>query len=165
MASSNKDVGNSDTSNASPINCGIVKQRCWEFGHVKDKDFSRITQSTAVPARGSAAAPIGSPLSVQGPSPSRNFGHPACPGSTCLSELKRAYEILVQCIEKQGDELTFLKRRYTHDSDGGLTLQTHEKQSAQQCALLGMNPRKQSKKNPHMPTWTRRTRADLFSIS
>ena len=90
VASSNKDVGNSDTSNASPIYCGIVKQRCREFGHVEDKDFPRIAQSTAVPARGSAAAPIGFPLSVQGPSPSRNFRHPACPGSTCLSELKRA---------------------------------------------------------------------------
>ena len=30
-----------------------------------------------------------------------------------LTELKSAYEISVQCIEKPGDELTFLKRLYT----------------------------------------------------
>ena len=41
--------------------CGIIKQRCQEFRHVKDKDFSEITQSTAVPARRSVAVPIGSP--------------------------------------------------------------------------------------------------------
>ena len=53
---------------------------------VEDKDFSQITQSTAVPARRSAAVPIGSPLSLQDlpcSSPSRDLRHPACPGSTC----------------------------------------------------------------------------------
>ena len=54
----------SDMPEASPINCGIVKQRCQEFGHVEDKDFSQITQTTAVPARRSAGVPIGSPLSL-----------------------------------------------------------------------------------------------------
>ena len=32
--------------------------------NVKDRDFKEITQSTAVPARRSAAVPIGSPLSL-----------------------------------------------------------------------------------------------------
>ena len=41
--------------------------------NVKDKDFQEIAQSTAVPARGSGP----------GASLSRNFRHPACPGSTC----------------------------------------------------------------------------------
>ena len=52
--------------------------------NVKEKDSQEITQSTAVPARGSGAVPIGSPLSLLGSSLSRNFRHPACPGSTCI---------------------------------------------------------------------------------
>ena len=53
----------SDRSEASLINCGIVKQRCQELGHVEDKGSSQITQLTAVLARQPAAVPIGSPLS------------------------------------------------------------------------------------------------------
>ena len=49
-----------------------------------------------------------------------------------------AYEISVQCIEKPGDELTFLKRLYTLHDDGRLTLQTHEKHITQLCGLLGV---------------------------
>ena len=52
--------------------------------NVKEKDSQEITQSTAVPARGSGAVPISSPLSLLGFSLSRNFRHPACPGSTCI---------------------------------------------------------------------------------
>ena len=55
-----------------------------------------------------------------------------------LKELKAAYEISVQCIEKPGDELTFLKRLYTLHDDGRLTLQTHEKHITQLCGLLGV---------------------------
>ena len=56
-----------------------------------------------------------------------------------LKELKAAYEISVQCIEKPGDELTFLKRLYTLHDDGRLALQTHEKHITQLCGLLGLN--------------------------
>ena len=55
-----------------------------------------------------------------------------------LKEFKAAYEISVQCIEKPGDELTFLKRLYTLHDDGRLTLQTHEKHITQLCGLLGV---------------------------
>ena len=65
-----------------------------------------------------------------------------------MTELKRVYDISMQCIEKAGDELTFLKRLYTLQSDGRLTVQTHEKHITQLCGLLGMNPRCQNKKTP-----------------
>ena len=51
--------------------------------NVNDKDFQEITQSTAVPARRSGVVPIGH-LVLIGSSLSRNFRHPACPGSTCI---------------------------------------------------------------------------------
>ena len=55
---------------------------CQEFGHVEDKDFAQITQFTAVPARRSAAVPIGSPLSSWVLPPLETSA--ACPGSTCI---------------------------------------------------------------------------------
>ena len=36
--------------------------KMWKARNVKDKDFQEITQPTAVPARGSGAVHIGSPL-------------------------------------------------------------------------------------------------------
>ena len=65
-----------------------------------------------------------------------------------MPELKAAYDISVQCIEKPGDELTFLKRQYTLHDDGRLTIQTHEKHITQLCSLLGLNARNQNKKSP-----------------
>ena len=65
-----------------------------------------------------------------------------------VPELKAAYDISVQCIEKPGDELTFLKRQYTLHDDGRLTIQTHEKHITQLCSLLGLNARNQNKKSP-----------------
>ena len=52
-----------------------------------------------------------------------------------MTELKRVYDISMQSIEKAGDELTFLKRLYTLQSDGRLTVQTHEKHITQLCGL------------------------------
>ena len=52
-----------------------------------------------------------------------------------LPELKAAYDISVQHIEKPGDELTFLNRRYTLHEDGRLTIQTHEKHITQLFAV------------------------------
>ena len=63
-------------------------------------------------------------------------------------ELKKAYDISMQYIEKPGDEVTFLKRLYTLHPDGRLTLQTHHKHVMQLCSLLGMNPKNQGKKSP-----------------
>ena len=65
-----------------------------------------------------------------------------------MTELKRVYDISMQSIEEAGDELTLLKRLYTLQSDGRLTVQTHEKHITQLCGLLGMNPRCQNKKTP-----------------
>ena len=65
-----------------------------------------------------------------------------------LPELKASYDISVQCVEKPGDELTFLKRQYTLHDDGRLTIQTHEKHITQLCSLLGLNVRNQNKKSP-----------------
>ena len=65
-----------------------------------------------------------------------------------LPELKAAYEISVQCIEKPGDELTFLKRQYALHDDGRLIIQMHEKHITQLCNLLGLNVRNQNKKSP-----------------
>ena len=65
-----------------------------------------------------------------------------------MTELKRVYDISVQSIEKPGDELTFLKRLYTLQADGRLTVQTREKHISQLCGLLGMNPGCQNKKTP-----------------
>ena len=64
--------------------------------NVKDKDFQEITQSTAEPAGGQALflyyrlslVFIGSPLS-------RNFRHPACPGSTCI--INQVLQLKVVC--------------------------------------------------------------------
>ena len=67
---------------------------------------------------------------------------------TFLPALKREYDISVQCIEKPGDELTFLKRVYTLNDDGRLILEIHTKHVNQLCSLLGMNPRNQNKKTP-----------------
>jgi len=64
-----------------------------------------------------------------------------------MPELKAAYDISVQCIEKRGDKLTFLKRHYTLHDDGRLKIQTHEKHITQLCSLLGLNVRNQNKKN------------------
>jgi hypothetical protein len=38
--------------------------KMWRARNIKDKDFQEITQSTAVPARGAGAVPIGSLLSL-----------------------------------------------------------------------------------------------------
>ena len=47
------------------------------------------------------------------------------------SEVCRTSDISVQCIEKPGDELTYLKRLYRLHSDGRLTLENHEKHITQ----------------------------------
>jgi hypothetical protein len=63
-------------------------------------------------------------------------------------ELRKFYDISMQCIEKAGDELTFLQRLHVLHPDGRLTLQTHHKHVMQLCSLLGMNAKTQNKKNP-----------------
>ena len=63
-------------------------------------------------------------------------------------ELRKFYDISMQCIEKPGDEITFLKRVHVLQPDGRLTLQTHHKHVMQLCSLLGMNMRTQNKKSP-----------------
>ena len=63
-------------------------------------------------------------------------------------ELKKVYDISMQYIEKPGDEVTFLKRVYSLQPDGRLTVQTHHKHVMQLCSLLGMNPKTQGKKSP-----------------
>ena len=73
-----------------------------------------------------------------------------------LPELKASYDISVQCVEKPGDELTFLKRQYTLHDDGRLATQTHEKHITQLCSLLGLNVRNQNKKSP--------AHADMFNV-
>ena len=83
-----------------------------------------------------------------------------------LPELKDAYDISVRCIEKPGDELTFLKRQYTLHDDGRLTFQTHEKHITQLCSLLGLNVRNQNKKSPaHADIEKEDDTADLSSSS
>jgi len=62
-----------------------------------------------------------------------------------LSASSRIYDISMQCIEKLGDELTFLKRLHVLYPDGRLTLQTHHKHVMQLCS---MNPKVQNKKSP-----------------
>jgi hypothetical protein len=63
-------------------------------------------------------------------------------------ELRKFYDISMQCIEKLGDELTFLQRLHVLHPDGRLTLQTHHKHVMQLCSLLGMNAKAQNKKSP-----------------
>ena len=63
-------------------------------------------------------------------------------------ELRKFFDISMQCIEKPGDELTFLKRLHVLHSDGRMTLQVHRKHVHQLCSLLGMNPKTQNKKSP-----------------
>ena len=83
-----------------------------------------------------------------------------------LPELKASYDISVQCVEKPGDELTFLKRQYTLHDDGRLTIQTHEKHITQLCSLLGLNVRNQNKKSPaHADIEKEDDTADLSSSS
>ena len=83
-----------------------------------------------------------------------------------LPELKAASDISVQCVEKRGDELTFLKRQYTLHDDGRLTIQTHEKHITQLCSLLGLNVRNQNKKSPaHADVEKEDDTADLSSSS
>ena len=63
---------------------GIIKQRCREFRNVKDK---RLPRDHAVDGRANQAVSGCSywlSLVCIGSSPSRNFRHPACPGSTCI---------------------------------------------------------------------------------
>ena len=80
--------------------------------NVKEKDSQEITQSTAVPARGSGAVPIGSPLSLLGSSLSRNFRHPACPGSTCIYIYIyiHIYNMYI-CITRRRSEIMCLRSR------------------------------------------------------
>ena len=52
-----------------------------------------------------------------------------------MTELKRVYDISMQSIEKLGDEFNFLKRLYTLQFDGRLTVQTHEKDISQLCGF------------------------------
>ena len=61
-------------------------------------------------------------------------------------ELRKFYDISMQCIERPGDEITFLKRLHVLHPDGKLTLQTHQKHVMQLCSLLGMNVKTQNKK-------------------
>ena len=83
-----------------------------------------------------------------------------------LPDLKAAYEISGQRIEKPGEELTFLKRLYTLHNDGRLTIQTHEKHITQLCSLLGLNVRTQNMKNPaHANIEKGHDTACFFSIS
>ena len=63
-------------------------------------------------------------------------------------KLKETYDISMQCIERPGDELTFLKCLHVLQADGRLTVQTHQKHILQFCALLGLNVKSQNKKNP-----------------
>ena len=64
------------------------------------------------------------------------------------TELRKAYDISMQCMEKPGDEITFLKRLHVLHHDGRMTIQTHWKHISQLCSLLGMNPKHQNKKTP-----------------
>ena len=83
--------------------------------NVKEKDSQEITQSTAVPARGSGAVPISSPLSLLGSSLSRNFRHPACPGSTCIyiyiHTYIYTYIYIYICITRRRSEIMGLRSR------------------------------------------------------
>lgn len=53
----------------------------------------------------------------------------------------------MQCIEKPGDELTFLKILHVLHSDGQMTLRVHRKHVHQLCSLLGMNPKTHNKRS------------------
>ena len=77
-------------------------------------------------------------------------------------ELRKFYDIAVQCIERPGDEITFLKRLHVLHPDGRLTLQTHQKHIMKLCSLLGMNIKTQNMKTPaHSDVDREDTTADL----
>jgi len=66
-----KDAENSELCQDSDMSGASQFKRQWQHQtkmskarNIKDKDFQEITQPTAVPARRSAAVPIGSPLSL-----------------------------------------------------------------------------------------------------
>ena len=61
------------------------------------------------------------------------------------AELRKVYDISMQCMEQAGDEITFLKHLHVLHHDRLLSLQTHWKRINQ---LLGMNVKTQNKKGP-----------------
>ena len=63
-AGDKKGCQDSDMSGASRIKRKWHQTKMSRARNVKDKDFQEITQSTPVPARGSGAVPMGSPLSL-----------------------------------------------------------------------------------------------------
>ena len=63
-------------------------------------------------------------------------------------EFRKVYDMSMQCIERPGDEITFLKRHHALHPDGRLTIHTHHKHVLQLCSLLGLNAKNQNKKSP-----------------
>ena len=65
--------------------------------------------------------------------------------------LKSKYEIVLQRMQKPGDEVDFLwdRRKMTLLPDGRLTIELHHKHVQQMCSLLGLNKRVQGKKTPN----------------
>ena len=44
-----------------------------------------------------------------------------------VEEFRKVYDISMQCLERPGDEITFLKRHHVLHADGRLTIHTHHK--------------------------------------
>ena len=63
-------------------------------------------------------------------------------------EFRKVFDRTMQCIERPGDEITFLKRHHVLHPDGRLTIYTHHKHVLQLYSLLGLNAENQTKKSP-----------------
>ena len=57
----------------------------------------------------------------------------------------------MQCLERPGDEITFLKRHHVLHADGRLTIHTHHKHVLQLCSLLGLNAKNQNSNQEMQP--------------
>ena len=65
-----------------------------------------------------------------------------------VMEFRKVFDRTMQCIERPGDEITFLKRHHVLHPDGRLTIYTHHEHVLQLYSLLGLNAENQNKKSP-----------------